>query len=72
VLAQRKFFSSGHKWSGFDSKAIGGAMYLGRGKFSVSDRVSEAKRGKASKEAEKRQTIAERKLAEANENGAKN
>ena len=71
VLAQRKFFSSGHKWSGFDSKALGGAMYLGRGKFSVSDRVSEAKRGKASKEAEKRQTIAERKLAEANENGAK-
>jgi preprotein translocase subunit SecD len=71
VLAQRKFFSSGHKWSGFDSKAIGGAMYLGRGKFSVSDRVSDAKRGKASKEAEKRQTIAERKLAEANENGAK-
>ena len=71
VLAQRKFFSSGHKWSGFDSKAIGGAMYLGRGKFSVSDRVSEAKRGKASKEAEKRQTIAERKLAETNENGAK-
>lgn len=71
VLAQRKFFSSGHKWSGFDSKAMGGAMYLGRGKFSVSDRVSEAKRGKASKEAEKRQTIAERKLAEANENGAK-
>jgi preprotein translocase subunit SecD len=72
VLAQRKFFSSGHKWSGFDSRALGGAMYLGRGKFSVSDRVSEAKRGKASKEAEKRQTIAERKLAEANENGAKN
>ena len=71
VLAQRKFFSSGHKWSGFDSKAMGGAMDLGRGKFSVSDRVSEAKRGKASKEAEKRQTIAERKLAEANENGAK-
>jgi preprotein translocase subunit SecD len=71
VLAQRKFFSSGHKWSGFDSKAIGGAMYLGRGKFSISERVSEAKRGKASKEAEKRQTIAERKLAEANENGAK-
>ena len=71
VLAQRKFFSSGHKWSGFDSKAMGGAMYLGRGKFSVSDRVSDSKRGKASKEAEKRQTIAERKLAEANENGAK-
>lgn len=70
ILAQRRFFSSGHKWSGFDSKAIGGAMYLGRGKFSVSDRVSEAKRGKASREAEKRQTIAERKLAEAKENGA--
>ena len=70
ILAQRRFFSSGHKWSGFDSKAIVGAMYLGRGKFSVSDRVSDAKRGKASKEAEKRQTIAERKLAEAKENGA--
>lgn len=72
ILAQRKFFSSGHKWSGFDSKALGGSIYLGRGKFSVSNRVSEAQKGKASKEAEKRQTIAERKAAQANENGVQN
>lgn len=70
VLAQRKFFSSGHKWSGFDSKALGGSIYLGRGKFAVSSRVSEAQKGKASKEAEKRQTIAERKATQANESGA--
>ena len=28
VLAQRKFFSSGNKWSGFDSKALGGHIYV--------------------------------------------
>lgn len=70
ILAQRKFFSSGHKWSGFDSKALGGSIYLGRGKFAVSSRVSDVQKGKASKEAEKRQTIAERKAAQANESGA--
>jgi preprotein translocase subunit SecD len=72
VLAQTKFFSSGHKWSGFDSKALSGSIYQGRGKFAVSAKVTDAMRGKASKEAEKRQTIAERKAAEANEKEAKN
>lgn len=67
ILAQRNFFSSGHKWSGFDSKALGGSIYRGRAKFAVSERVSEAQKGKASKEIEKRQTIAERKAAQANE-----
>lgn len=65
ILAQRKFFSSGNKWSGFDSKALSGQIYKGRGKFVIGDQVSDAKRGKASKEAAKRQTIAERKAAAA-------
>jgi preprotein translocase subunit SecD len=65
ILAQRKFFSSGNKWSGFDSKALAGQIYVGRGRFSVAEQVSDAKRGKASKEALKRQTIAERKASEA-------
>ena len=65
ILAQRKFFSSGNKWSGFDSKALAGQVYIGRGRFSVAEQVSDAKRGKASKEALKRQTIAERKASEA-------
>ena len=65
LFAQLKFFSSGNKWSGFDAKALGGQVYKGRGKFAVAESVSEAKRGMASKEALKRQTIAERK-AESN------
>ena len=72
VLAQRKFFSSGNKWSGFDAKALGGHVYVGRGKFAVAETVSDAKRGKASKEAEKRQTMAERKAASNQNNGGQN
>lgn len=60
LLARNKFFASGHKWSGFDLSA-NRAAYLGRGEFKVADRVSAGKAGKASKEATKRQTIAERK-----------
>lgn len=60
LLARNKFFASGHKWSGFDLSA-NRAAYLGRGQFKVSDRVSSGKAEKASKEATKRQTIAERK-----------
>lgn len=64
LLAQTKFFSSGHKWSGFDSKALGGSVYRGRMKFATSSSVSESKLAKANKEASKRQTLAERKAAE--------
>lgn len=60
LLARNKFFASGHKWSGFDLSAQR-ASYRGRGEFKVSSRVSESKVLKASKEAQKRQTIAERK-----------
>ena len=61
LLARTKFFSSGHPWSGFDSKALEASGYVGRGKFRVADSLASGKAEKASKEATKRQTIAERK-----------
>ncbi len=64
LLAQTKFFSSGNRWSGFDSKALGGTVYRGRMQFTTSSAVSEGKLAKANKEANKRQTLAERKAAE--------
>ena len=71
ILAQNKFFSSGHKMSGFDATALGGNSYVGRGQFRVADVVGAAKRGKVSKEASRRQTIAERKANES-ANGGQN
>jgi preprotein translocase subunit SecD len=64
LLAKTKFFSSGHPWSGFDSKALGATSYVGRGAFRVAGSVPAGKAAKASKEATKRQTLAERKAAE--------
>jgi len=64
LLARNKFFASGHKWSGFDLSASR-AAYLGRAQFRISDELAEGKAEKASKEARKRQTIAERKAKEA-------
>jgi preprotein translocase subunit SecD len=64
LLAKTRFFSSGHPWSGFDSKALGAMSYTGRGSFRVSAAVPAGKAAKASKEAAKRQTLAERKAAE--------
>ena len=64
LLARSKFFASGHKWSGFDLSASR-AAYLGRAEFRVSEVLAEGKAEKASKEARKRQTIAERKAKEA-------
>lgn len=75
LLARTKFFSSGHPWSGFDSKALKASGYAGRGKFRVSEGLASGKALKASKEATKRQTIAERKaemaIAEAKKTGEK-
>jgi preprotein translocase subunit SecD len=62
LLARSKFFASGHRWSGFDLTAQR-ASYKGRGEFRISKAVPETKAAKASKEAHKRQTIAERKAA---------
>jgi preprotein translocase subunit SecD len=64
LLARTRFFSSGHPWSGFDSKTLGATSYLGRGKFRTSEEVPATKAAKASKEAHTRQTLAERKAAE--------
>ena len=64
LLARNKFFASGHKWSGFDLSASR-AAYLGRAEFRVSEALAEGKAEKASKEAKRRQTIAERKAKEA-------
>jgi preprotein translocase subunit SecD len=60
ILARSKFFASGHKFSGFDLSAAR-ASYRGRGEFRISTSVTEEKVLKSSKEATKRQTIAERK-----------
>jgi len=75
LLARTKFFSSGHPWSGFDSKSLKASGYAGRGKFRVAETLASGKAEKASKEANKRQTIAERKaemaIAEAKKTGEK-
>jgi preprotein translocase subunit SecD len=64
LLGQTRFFGSGHKWSGLDPTELG-AVYRGRAQFVTSSSVPAAKVARASKEAAKRQTIAERKAAEA-------
>ncbi len=61
LLARTKFFSSGHPWSGFDSKALMASGYAGRGRFRVASDLGSGKAERASREATKRQTIAERK-----------
>jgi preprotein translocase subunit SecD len=63
LLARTRFFSSGHPLSGLDPNALG-AVYRGRAKFRApvdQDKVAVAR---SSREALKRQTIAERKAAE--------
>ena len=73
LLAKVNFFSSGHPWSGFDSKALGATSYIGRGQFRTSENVSAGRVARASKEANKRQTLAERKSAgSASNSGEKN
>lgn len=63
LLGRTRFFASGHPMSGLNPKALG-AVYRGRAQFVVDSSVSGAERGKVSKEARKRQTIAERRAAE--------
>lgn len=60
LLATTRFFSSGHPATGLDPTALG-AVYRGRAEFRIS---KDARRAGASREAERRQTIAERKAAE--------
>ena len=65
LLAETRFFSSGHRLSGLDPRALG-AVYRGRAQFREPDAgtASKGKRENATREAAKRQTIAERKAAE--------
>ncbi|MFA4841402.1 MAG: protein translocase subunit SecD [Agrococcus sp.] len=60
VLSRTSFFSSGHRWSGLDPQALG-AVYRGRAKFR--EPVVAGRAARSSKEAQRRQTIAERKAA---------
>ena len=60
LLATTRFFSSGHPLSGLDPTALG-AVYRGRAEFRFTE---DARRSGASREAGRRQTIAERKAAE--------
>ena len=66
LLAQTKFFSSGGKFSGLELREASAFGYTGRGQFRVSADVSAGKALKSSKEAQRRQTIAERKAASDN------
>ena len=63
LIAQTRFFNAGHKLSGLDPRALG-AVYRGRARFEPSASVSATKVSSSSKEAAKRQTIAERKASE--------
>lgn len=63
LIAQTRFFSEGHKLSGLDPRALG-ATYRGRAQFRPPAAVSAGKAASSSREAAKRQTIAERKAAE--------
>jgi preprotein translocase subunit SecD len=62
LISTNRFFLSGSKWSGFDSKALVSGGYIGRGKFREPEDTPRAKR--STNEAIRRQTIAERKNQE--------
>jgi preprotein translocase subunit SecD len=65
LLARLPFFANGHPASGLDPNALG-AVYRGRGSFAVAGTAAGAVRTQRSRsEAQRRQTIAERKAAEA-------
>ena len=66
LLSRTKFYREGHPASGLDPRQLG-AVYRGRAQFRapvITDRGSGRKNQKSRKEAERRQTIAERKAAE--------
>ncbi|KZX21273.1 preprotein translocase subunit SecD [Rathayibacter tanaceti] len=64
LMATRPFFAEGHRASGLDPRALG-AVYRGRAAFRPQDQATTGKRASAAREAARRQTIAERKAAEA-------
>ncbi|MGV3732930.1 MAG: protein translocase subunit SecD [Microcella sp.] len=64
LLGRTRFFGGGHPLSGLDPKALG-AVYRGRAQFRAPVGVTSTKVASSSREAQRRQTIAERKAAEA-------
>ncbi|MER3390080.1 MAG: protein translocase subunit SecD [Microcella sp.] len=68
LLGRTRFFGDGHPLSGLDPKALG-AVYRGRAQFRQPQSVTAVKRASSSREAQRRQTIAERKAAEARGEG---
>lgn len=66
LLARTKFFGEGHKWSGLDTTRLGAVpLYRGAGRIREPGTAPVRVKNKAaSKEAERRMTIAERRLAE--------
>ncbi|QCO98791.1 protein translocase subunit SecD [Arthrobacter sp. 24S4-2] len=71
LLARTKFFGEGHKFSGLDPKRLGAMpLYRGAGRLRTPEdkpAVVRAKNTGAAAEAERRMTIAERRLAEKQE-----
>jgi preprotein translocase subunit SecD len=63
LIATTRFFSGGHPITGLDPNALG-AVYRGRAQFRTPVLTS-ARNAGATNEAVRRQTIAERKAAEA-------
>lgn len=63
LMARTKFYSNGHRFSGLDPKQLG-AVYRGRAQFmspAMSTTTAKKRSAGSQKEAQKRQTIAERK-----------
>ncbi|WP_025155690.1 protein translocase subunit SecD [Leifsonia aquatica] len=65
LLGRTRFFSTGHAWSGLDPQALG-AVYRGAAQFRTPSaaKIGAGTAARSSKEAARRQTIAERKAAE--------
>ncbi|WP_026555005.1 protein translocase subunit SecD [Arthrobacter sp. 35W] len=67
LLARTKFFGEGHTFSGLDPKRLGAVpLYRGAGRIRTPEDAPSVAKGKnagAAAEAERRQTIAERRLA---------
>ncbi|MFG6401413.1 protein translocase subunit SecD [Microbacterium sp. P04] len=63
LLARTRFFGSGHPLSGMDPTALG-AVYRGRAEFRAPVESTGGRNARARGEAQRRQTIAERKQAE--------
>ena len=71
LMGQTRFFNGGSTFSGLNPQALG-ATYRGRAQFAPAQRVSSEKLAKSSKEALKRQTIAERKAQQSSETKEEN